>query len=134
VFCQSFWVRAIGERGGAHSGNDFKKFRKNFPICLGKLLKQNHRPAKLSYSFSSQQHKHLGESKILVPPKAKGSRMPLVRAEYHGLLRRVAERGNQGRKVGAGAPNDCGERRTVPTISQALHCSKFASEIPQVRT
>jgi len=65
------------------------KFRKNFPMYLGKLLTQNYRPAKLSFSFSPQWPKNSGE-------KAKGSRMPLVRAEYHSLLRRVAAHSNQG--------------------------------------
>jgi len=68
---------------GGKIRQDLKKFRKNFPICLGKLLKQNHRPAKLSYWFSSQWRKNSGQLKILSPRKAKGSCMPLVRAEYH---------------------------------------------------
>jgi len=47
-------VSALGVRGERKTWTKFKKFRKNFPICLGKLLEQNHRPAKLSYSFSSK--------------------------------------------------------------------------------
>jgi len=45
----------------------FKKFRKNFPIFLDKRLKQNHRPAKLYYSFSSKWRKNSGELKICLP-------------------------------------------------------------------
>jgi len=72
---------------------------------LGKLLNKNHRPAKLSYSFSLQWHRNSGELKIF-PPKAKDSRMTLVKAEYHGLLRLVAARSNQRR-------NDWGARGTI---------------------
>jgi len=38
---------------------------------FGKLLKQNHRPSKLSYSFSSQWCKNVGELKVLSPLKPK---------------------------------------------------------------
>jgi len=68
---------------------------------------QNHRPAKLYHLFSSQWRKNSGKLKILPAPKAKGSRMPLVRAEYHGLLSRVAARSNQER-------NDGGETGIIP--------------------
>jgi len=37
-------------------------------------------------------------------PTAQGSRMPLVRAVYHNLLRRVAERSNQGVTTGVTIP------------------------------
>jgi len=39
---------------GGSFGQDFEKFRKNFLIHLGTLLKQDHRQAKLTYSFPSQ--------------------------------------------------------------------------------
>jgi len=74
-----------------------KKFRKNFPIYLGKFLKQNHRPAKLSDSFFLKVAQNFGRIENFAPPKAQGSRMPLVRAVCHDLLRRVAVRSNQGR-------------------------------------
>ena len=48
-----------------------------------------------------------GRIESFVPLKAKGSRTPLVKAEYHGLLRSVALRSNQGR-------NDGGARGTIP--------------------
>jgi len=48
-----------------------------------------------------------GRIENFVPPKAKGSRKSLVRAEYHVLLRRVAARNNQGRNAG-------GKRGTIP--------------------
>jgi len=72
---------------------------KNFPICLGRFLEQNYRPAKLSYTFSSKWRKNSGELKIF-SPKAQGSRMPLVRAVYRDLLRRVDACSNQGRNNG----------------------------------
>jgi len=53
---------------GGRFRQDFNNFRKNFSICLGQSLKQNHHPAKLSYSFSSQRHKNWGGLKILPPP------------------------------------------------------------------
>jgi len=52
------------EVGGERFGQDLKKFRKIFLVCLDKLLKQNHRPAKLSYSFSSQWCENSGELEI----------------------------------------------------------------------
>jgi len=71
--------------------------------------------------------------------------MPLVRAEHHGL-RRVAARSYQGLNYGGQgsqfpgqritirAPNDSRGYRKVLIMSQALQCSTFASERPQVRT
>jgi len=78
--------------GGGGIWIRFKKFRKNFPICLSKLLKHNHRTTKLSYSFSSKWRKNSGKLKMF-PPEAEGSRMPLVRAVYHGFVeaRRCAQ-------------------------------------------
>jgi len=35
-----------------------------------------------------------GRIENFAPPKAQGSRMPLVRAVYHDLLKRVAARSN----------------------------------------
>jgi len=133
-------------RGGDEDSGKIN-FRKNLAICLGKLHKQNHRPVKLSYSFSPQLHKNSGELKLFTP-KVKDSPMHLVSIEYHGLLRRVAARSNQGRNDGGQegkiphvritmrASNDCGGRRKVLTRSQVLQCSRptFASERPQVRT
>jgi len=86
-------------RWGRRFGQDLKKFKINFPTCLGKLLKQNHHPANLSCSFSSQWRKNSGELKNS-PPNAKDSRKSLVRAKYHGLLRRVAARSSHGRNDG----------------------------------
>ena len=97
-----------------------KKFRKNFPIFSGKFLKQNHRPAKFSYSCFLKAAQTFGLIEDFAPPKAQGSRMPLVRVVYHDLLRRVAACSNQGRNDGGQgpqfpgrqitmrAPNDCG--------------------------
>ena len=67
---------------------------------MGKFLKQNHRPAKFSYSFFLKEAQKFGRIENFAPPKAQGTRMPLVRAVYHDLLRRVAARSNQGRKDG----------------------------------
>jgi len=78
-----------------------KKFRKNFPIFSGKFLKQNHRPAKFSYSCFLKVAQKFGRIENVAPPKAQGSLVPLVRAVYHDLLRRVATRSNQGRDEGA---------------------------------
>jgi len=87
-----------------------------------------------------------GELKILPLPKTKSSRMHLVEAEYHSLLRRVAACSNQrcndggqgtqlpGSQITMRAPNDCGWRRKVLTMSQVLQCSTFASKRPQVET
>jgi len=42
----------------------------------------------------------IGRIENFAPPKAQGSRMPLVRAVYHDLLRRVAALSNQERNDG----------------------------------
>jgi len=63
---------------------------------MAKFLKQNHRPAKFSNSFFLKLAQKIGRIENFAPPKAQGSRMPLVRAVYHDLLRRVAARSNQG--------------------------------------
>ena len=101
----------------------FKNFRKNFPICFCKLLKQNHRPEKLSYSFSSKWRKNSGKLKIF-PREAQGSRMPLVRAVYHGLVevRRGCNDGGQGaqfrgRRVIMRAPNDIGGPKSPNNVT-----------------
>jgi len=115
-----------------------KKFRKNFPIFLGKFLKQNHRPAKFSYSFFLSVAQKFGRIENFVPPEGQGSRMPLVRAVYHDLLRRVAALSIQGRNdegQGAQFPGRriTAGRRKILTMSHELECSTFASERPQVR-
>jgi len=74
---------------------------KNFPFILGNFLKQNHRPGKFSYSFFLKVAQKYGRIENFAPAKAQGSCMPLVRAVYHDLLRRVTARSNQGRNEGA---------------------------------
>ena len=66
-----------------------------------------------------------GRIENFAPPKAQGSRMPLVRAVYHDLLRRVAARSNQGRNDGGQGAQFPGRRMTarlrkVLTMSQEL--------------
>ena len=84
---------------GAEIRTRFKKFTKNFPLFLGKFLKQNHRPANF-YSFFLKVAQKFGRNENCAPLKTQGSRMPLVRAVHHGLLRRVAAHSNQGRNDG----------------------------------
>jgi len=48
---------------------------------FGQIAQAESSPAKLSYLFSSQWRKNSGELKIFPPPEAKGSLMPLARAE-----------------------------------------------------
>jgi len=55
--------------GGGRFGQDFKNSGKTSRYVWAGFLKQNHRPAKLSYSFSSKRRKNLDELKIF-PPKA----------------------------------------------------------------
>jgi len=74
-----------------------QKFRKNFPIFLGKFLKQDHRPAKFSCSFFLKVAQKFGRIENFAPPIGQASRMPLVRAVHNDLLRRVAARSNQRR-------------------------------------
>ena len=101
---------------------------------------QNHRPAKHSYSFFSSGAKIRIYWKFC-PTKAKGSRMPLVKAEYYGLLRRVAARSNQGRNEGARGAQLPGRRITAGGVEKSHQCQNyflqyniFASERSQVRT
>ena len=90
----------------------FKKFTKNFPICSGMFLKQNHHPAKRSCSFSSKWRKNSGELKSFLPLNPK---VP-VRAVYHDLLRRVSERYNQGRNDESQGAQFHGCRITVKAL------------------
>ena len=106
---------------------------------MGKFLKQHHRPKKFSYSCFLKVTQTFGRIENFAPPKAQGSRIPLVRAVYHDLLRRVAARSNQGRNDGGKEHDSPGAKslwglRKVLTRSQELQCSTFASGSPQVRT
>jgi len=106
-----------------------KNFRKNFPICLGKLLKQNHRPAKLFCSFSSQWRKNSGELKIFCHPKAKGSRTALIRAESvvsSGVSLRAVIRGITTGGQGAQLP---GRRMTAGGAEKSQQCHKYFNAI-----
>jgi len=78
-------------------------------MCLGKFLKQNHRPA--IHSFSSKWRKNSGELKSF-PPKPQGSRIPVVKGVYNDLLRCVAERSNQGHNAGGHGAQFHGRRIT----------------------
>jgi len=57
-------------------------------------------------------------------PKAQGSHMPLVRAVYHDLLRRVAARSNHRRNDGGQGAQLPG-RRKVLTTSQVLSSIQY---------
>jgi len=97
---------------------------------LGKFLKQNHRPAKFSYSFFLKVAQKFGRIENFAPPKAQGSRMLLARAVYHDLLRRVAALSSQGRNDGGQgaqfpwrritmrAPNDCGASKSPNNVTR----------------
>jgi len=97
---------------------------------LGKFLKQNHHPAKLSYSFFLKVAQKFGQIENFAPPKTQGSRMPLVRAVYHDLLRRGTARSNQGRIDGGQAAqlprrritmrvlNDCGAPKSPNYVTR----------------
>ena len=74
-----------------------------------------------------------GRIENFAPPKAQGSRMPLVRAVNHDLLRRVAALSNQGRNDGGKEAQFPGRRKVI-TMSQELQCLTFASVRPQIRT
>ena len=97
---------------------------------MGKFLKQNHRPAKFSYSYFLKEAQKFGQIENFAPPKAQGSHMPLVRAVYHDLLRHVTARSNQGRNDGGQgpqlpgrqitmkAPNDCGVPKSPKNVTR----------------
>ena len=97
-----------------------KKFRKNFPIFMAKFLKQNHRPAKFSNSFFLKLAQKIGRIENFAPPKAQGSRMPLVRAVYHDLLRRVAAHSDQGRNDDICFRKTSGSNIGAPSLLLAL--------------
>jgi len=101
---------------------DLKKYGKNFPIFLCKLLKQNHRAAKFTYSCFLKVAQKFGRIASFAPPKAQGSRMPLVRAVYHDLLRRVAARLKQGR-------NDGGQGARLPGHQITLRAPKNPNNV-----
>jgi len=58
-----------------------------------------------------------GRIENFAPPKAQGSRMPLVRAVCHDLLRRVAARSNQGRNDGGEGARFPGRRITMKALN-----------------
>jgi len=107
----------------------FKKFSKNVPICLGKFLKQNHRPAKLSYSFSSSGAK-FGGIENFSPLKSKVS--VCLWLELCTMICWGASLSAVIRGVTTGVESIWG-RRKVLTMSQVLQCSTFSAERPQVR-
>jgi len=75
---------------------DLDKILKIFPICLRKLLKKNHRPAKLSYSFSSKWRKNSARLKHFPPLNPKVLLCLWFELCTTVLLRRVAARSNHG--------------------------------------
>ena len=109
------------------------------PVCLGRFLKQNHRPAKFSYTFSSKWRKKLGELKIFphLKPKVpvclwlKLCTMICWGVSLSAVIRNVMT-GVKGHN--SPVAESLRGRRKVPTMSQVLHCSTFASERHQVRT
>jgi len=87
-------------------------------------------PAIFSYSFFLKVAQKFGRIENFALPKAQGSLMPLVRAVYHDLLRRVAACGNQGRNDGGQgaqfpgpritmrAMNDCGAPKSPSNVTR----------------
>jgi len=73
-------------------------------------------------------------NELKIPPKAQGSRVPLVRAVYHDLLGRVAACSNQGRSDGVKGKIPRAQRSPNNVTSTVLQRSTFASERPHVRT
>ena len=113
------------------------------PICLSKLLKQNHRPAKLSYSFSSDVVQKFGRIEIVSPLKPKVPACLWLELCTMVLLRRVAAHRNHGRNDGGQgaqfpghgvtmrAPNDSRAPKSPKNvISTVLLCIIIVSERP----
>jgi len=74
---------------------------------FGQVAQAESSPCKAFLFVFLTEAQKFGQIENFAPPKAKGSRKSLLRAEYHGLLRSVAARRNQGR-------TDGGKRGTIP--------------------
>ena len=104
--------------------NSGKTSRYVWASCLSRIIALQNFPIRFPHSSTNIWENR----KFWSPTKAKGSRMPLVRAEYHGLLRRVVAHGNQGRKVGAGAQFP-GRRMTAGSAEQSQQSHKHFTAV-----
>ena len=107
-----------------------KKIREKCPDIFGQVSETEPSPCKFSYSFFLKVAQKFWRIENFAPLEAQGSRMPLVRAVYYDLLRRVAARSNQGRNDGGqGAqlpgrritmtpPNDCGAPKSPKNVTR----------------
>ena len=69
-------------------GQDLKKFRKNFPLCLGKLQAKSS-PCKTFLFVFFRVEQKFGRIENFAYPKVKDSRMPLVRADLRRNIARI---------------------------------------------
>jgi len=92
-------VRAVGVQSGGRFGQDLKNSGKTSRYVWASFLSRTTAMQNSHIRFLQSGAKY-GRIEKFFPPKAQGSHMPLVRAVYHDLLRRVAERSNQGRNDG----------------------------------
>jgi len=106
------------------------KIQEKLPDIFGNFLKQNHRPAKFSYSFFLKVAQKFGRIENFARHEGQGSRMPLVTAAHHDLLRRVPACSNQGRndegqetqlpgcRITMKSPNDCGAPKSPNNVTR----------------
>jgi len=92
---------------------DLDKILTIFPICLSMLLKKNHRPAKLSYSFSSKWRNNSGKLRYFPPLYHKVPLCLWLELCTTVLLRRVAARSNHGPNDGRQGAQIPGRRTTI---------------------
>jgi len=129
VFYQSFCVRAIGVRGGSDDSgkilkNSGKTYRYVWASCLSRIIALQNFPIRFPHSGA----KIRADWKFCPPLKSKVA----VRLWWElsttvcwvALLRVVIRRVTTEVKRGTipWAPNDCGRRRKVLTMSQLLQC------------
>ena len=114
----------------AGDSDKIKKIQEKLPDIFGQVSETEPSPCKILLFVFPQSGAKIRANENFAPPKAQGSRMPLVRAVYHDLLRRVAARSNQGRndewqgaqfpgrRITMRAPNDCGTPKSPSNITR----------------
>jgi len=115
---------------GGDSGK-LKKIQEKLPDTFGQVSETESSPCEiLLFVFFCKVALTFGRIKNFALPTAQGSRMPLVRAVYHDLLRHVAARSNQGRndrgqgaqfpgrRITMRALNDCGAPKSPNNVTR----------------
>jgi len=114
---------------GGRFGQDYK-IQVKLPDSFGQVFETEPSPCKIILFVFPQSGAKIRRIENFAPPKAQGSRLPLVRAVYHDLLRCVSACSNQGRNDGGQGPqfsggqitmrarNDCGAPKSPNNVTR----------------